>query len=192
MATPRFRCVICNTTDAKRRSSCLSTAYCSHACQKKDWPLHKTICKDFTTTLESPPPSPRHILAIHLPVSSPTPTLVWVALSPGGSPGAILSLPSDPEADRDCPGTESVFITSNKLRNFNLANTVAIKTRCNFLYDESPRNECVWAQTKGAVTYDWRGPMAIMRMTNGEYIDVKPEDLRTVVDWMVWYMRDLK
>lgn len=38
---------ICNATGAKRCGSCLSSAYCSPACQKNYWSVYKTLCKDF-------------------------------------------------------------------------------------------------------------------------------------------------
>ncbi|KAH8674471.1 hypothetical protein BGZ60DRAFT_404089 [Tricladium varicosporioides] len=69
-------CIICNSSNAKSCSSCHSISYCSLECQKSDWPLHKTICKTFTTLPSRP--SPSHKLAILFPVDSKDPQLIWI------------------------------------------------------------------------------------------------------------------
>ena len=42
-------CAYCNTIakkeDFKKWSKCICVAYCSKECQKKHWPVHKTVCK---------------------------------------------------------------------------------------------------------------------------------------------------
>jgi hypothetical protein len=69
-------CIMCNGSNAKSCSSCHSISYCSQKCQKDDWPLHKTICKAFTTLPSRP--SPSHKLAILFPVDSINPQLIWI------------------------------------------------------------------------------------------------------------------
>lgn len=61
MAIFRSTCTICNAPGAKRCSTCHSTFYCNPVCQKKDWSLHKTLCKDYKDMF-STRPSPSHKL----------------------------------------------------------------------------------------------------------------------------------
>lgn len=42
----QLTCTVFNGLNAKVCSSCHSISYCSSECQKLDWPLHKTICKN--------------------------------------------------------------------------------------------------------------------------------------------------
>lgn len=38
-------CSVCSTPSSLQCSRCLRAQYCSIACQKKDWKVHKEICK---------------------------------------------------------------------------------------------------------------------------------------------------
>ncbi|KAF2818375.1 hypothetical protein CC86DRAFT_309301 [Ophiobolus disseminans] len=40
-------CVMCREVASNSCSGCHSIRYCSTACQKIDWPVHKLLCKDF-------------------------------------------------------------------------------------------------------------------------------------------------
>jgi hypothetical protein len=48
-------CATCATPGADNHcGACKDIHYCSAACQKKDWPLHKLACKHFAASLASP------------------------------------------------------------------------------------------------------------------------------------------
>lgn len=40
-------CVLCHTKGVNLCGGCNGVKYCSTHCQKKDWPLHKTVCKQY-------------------------------------------------------------------------------------------------------------------------------------------------
>ena len=46
-------CVVCSSPATQRCAGCYSVAYCSPACQKQDWPLHKAACTKPYTVKES-------------------------------------------------------------------------------------------------------------------------------------------
>lgn len=68
-------CTICNKP-ATKCSTCLSAACCSIACQKADWPVHKTLCKSFANN--PPRPSQSHKLGFLFPPKSKYPKLIWI------------------------------------------------------------------------------------------------------------------
>ena len=42
--SPHRQCAHCTRPGTKRCSRCKKVWYCSQACQRKQWPLHKEIC----------------------------------------------------------------------------------------------------------------------------------------------------
>ena len=46
-------CAVCSSPATQRCAGCYSVAYCSPACQKQDWPLHKPACTKPYTVKES-------------------------------------------------------------------------------------------------------------------------------------------
>jgi len=201
MATPT--CAICNSAAAKRCSSCLSISYCSPSCQKEDWPLHKTICKNLTTLPQRP--SPSHKLAILLPVDLKDPQLTWAHFERNideedGVSYEMADLSSFLEKENLDPkyhdAREHKPVTRNVLRGFNLDHTVQVVCRETFLIDGSTSNACVRQTTRGKMTHDWRGPIVVMRQPGTAtdplvYEDMTAADLRVAVDYFVAYGRKL-
>ncbi|KAK0103241.1 hypothetical protein ONS95_005275 [Cadophora gregata] len=199
MATPT--CSVCNSSNTKFCSTCRSSAYCSPACQKLDWPLHKTICKAFTSLPARP--SPSHKLAILFPVDSKDPTLIWIECE--------RRVDEDDGMAYEVPNTEAVLsvedtdpkyksgkefkpIQRNALRGFDLSYTVQVICRDAFLIDGSTPNVCVRQTTKGEMTHDWRGPIVVLRQPGLGidplfYDDVRADDLRVAVDYFLYYGR---
>ncbi len=199
-----LQCTMCNTSDAKRCGVCHSASYCSQACQKADWLLHKIICKSFTALPERP--SPSHKLAFLLPTASKTPEIIWVKCEQRTEDegyGSIQWERSDidgilsseqvlPEYKGGIP--EHKLIKRNALRGFNLHYTVQVICRDTFLIDGSKSNSCVMEITKGKMTHDWRGPIVVMRQPGTEidprfYEDVTAAELGIVVDYFLSYGR---
>lgn len=179
MATQHQKCTICNTSGAKRCASCHSAAYCSSACQKKDWPLHKIICKALKS-IERPPGSYR--LALLFPADSKLPVATWVSCSSNEAPAA----PNLPDVDAIVGPKPHDFrsITRNELRGFDIDHSVVIisKQQSN---DVPTLNACVMHTTNGMARYKWAGPVIAMRIAEGinTYEDMTAEDLRVAVDY---------
>jgi hypothetical protein len=194
-------CTICNGSDAKFCSLCHSISYCSTECQKLDWPLHKTICKTFTT-LDSRP-SPSHKLAILFPVDSKDPKLIWIKCERhvDDDDGIAWEMPvtqpilaTENLDPRYQDAREFKRITRSVLRGFNLSYTVQVICRETFLIDGSTPNVCVRQTTRGQMTHDWRGPIVAMRQPGTAidplfYEDIKAADLRVAIDYFLAYGR---
>jgi hypothetical protein len=62
MATPQDQalCTTCDRVGTMLCNGCKSIHYCSTACQKINWSIHKIICKDYTQFIQSRPGSDHH------------------------------------------------------------------------------------------------------------------------------------
>ena len=191
-------CAICDSSDSKFCSLCHSILYCSRECQKTDWPLHKMVCKKFTTL--PPRPSLLHRLAIHFPAGSKESQLIWINClqqiddhdgSVWESPD-VHSILSNNAVAKHLNIFEYKPITRNALRGFDLSHTVEVICRDDFLSDGSTPNICVEQMTGGKKIYDWRGPIAVMRLRwDGSdskiYEDITATDFRVAVDYFLSY-----
>ncbi|QDS73390.1 hypothetical protein FKW77_007660 [Venturia effusa] len=84
-------CAICSKPAPLKCSRCKSIHYCDFECQKKDFKLHKIICKVYSEFDMNARPSPNHHLAFVFPEATQTsgpenaqnakvePKLVWIA-----------------------------------------------------------------------------------------------------------------
>jgi hypothetical protein len=192
-------CIMCNGSNAKFCSSCHSISYCSQKCQKDDWPLHKTICKIFTTLPSRP--SPSHKLAVLFPVDSKDPQLIWIECkrkvdSKDGIAWESPETRNQLEIEKTNPeyvhGREFKKIRRSKVRGFNLSWTVEVILRETALIDGSTPNVSVQHTTKGRMTHDWRGPIVVMRQPGITidplvYEDIRAGDFRVVIDYFLSY-----
>ncbi|CAO2653915.1 Nn.00g106480.m01.CDS01 [Neocucurbitaria sp. VM-36] len=78
------KCAMCNHRSTKICSGCKSICYCSKACQKADWPIHKLVCKDYQEFLPTRPSSDHHSV-INFPVNEGKPRFAWVRYIDGYS-----------------------------------------------------------------------------------------------------------
>lgn len=84
MATPATMafCTMCDNVGTMVCSGCKSIHYCSKACQKIDWPIHKIICKDYTTFITTRPDQDHHSAIIFHP-HEPKPRFLWLRFECG-------------------------------------------------------------------------------------------------------------
>ncbi|KAF8861057.1 hypothetical protein BDZ45DRAFT_800272 [Acephala macrosclerotiorum] len=166
------RCTICNSPNTKDCSSCRSSAYCSVECQQTDWPLHKIVCKSFTTILPTRPTA-FHKLAIVFPPDARVPRLGWVLCG---------------EKEDDMGGKHQYSETMELFGGGD---------RCQSA-NQSPTKTSILAATGGLMTHDWRGQILVLSKLTTTwdpryYQDVTAADLRVAVDYFVTYgVDDLK
>ncbi|KAH7091650.1 hypothetical protein FB567DRAFT_617312 [Paraphoma chrysanthemicola] len=70
-------CTVCDNSGELACSGCKSIHYCSKACQKVDWPIHKIICKDYAHFINTRPDADHHS-AIYFNPSDTSPCFVWL------------------------------------------------------------------------------------------------------------------
>ncbi|CAG8949137.1 hypothetical protein HYFRA_00004759 [Hymenoscyphus fraxineus] len=178
------KCTICNSSGAKLCSSCRSASYCSPVCQKKDWPLHKTLCKSLKSAQR---PSDCHRLAILFPSDSKLPLPIWVSCEASTSTAPSNSNQNPPAFNIDDvigpPPYDLRSITANELRGFDIEGSVIIISKAKS--DNIPEpNACIRNVTNGMARYKWPGTVVAMRIAQGTntYVDATATDLRVVVD----------
>jgi len=75
-------CTMCDRVGTLLCSGCKSIHYCSTACQRIDWPVHKIICKDYAQFVSARPDANHHS-AIYFNPDEPQPRFVWLPFECG-------------------------------------------------------------------------------------------------------------
>lgn len=71
-------CLLCKNHAMSHCEGCKNAIYCSEACQKADWPLHKMVCRSFQEFQTRP--TPRHTRALLFLANGTSPRFVWIEL----------------------------------------------------------------------------------------------------------------
>jgi hypothetical protein len=90
---------MCTQQSTQKCSGCKSIRYCSQTCQKKDWPTHKLVCKDYLPSLLTQP-SKDYFSVIYFPFNEDKPRSAWMRYEEGhnhphDSSFSELGLPAD-------------------------------------------------------------------------------------------------
>jgi MYND finger len=189
------QCTICGELTLKHCLSCLAAPYCSQNCQKRDWPLHRALCKRIR--LFPPRPASEYRLALFFPVERKRPELKWIKCTQNidDDDGEVWESPDCSLLGDDKPSRGSLTMTKNTRRGISLDHTIKIYIRDNFLADGSKPNKSILECTRGAVSHNWSGPCIAMRQPNTNvdplvYVDITLADFRTVVDYFSAYADD--
>jgi hypothetical protein len=136
--------ILCNKP-GRPCAPCKSTAYCSVECQQTDWPLHKLLCKKFSSF--SPRPDSDSKLGLYFPVDSKVPELIWVNC-------AELNVELQPHFQlymgRDIPYSEEWPIGHRIFRSIQLDPTVVTYSRHNLCSPGSAPNLSIKEGHKGS------------------------------------------
>ncbi|CAG8952801.1 hypothetical protein HYFRA_00009046 [Hymenoscyphus fraxineus] len=111
-------CAVCGKDAPYKCETCDSIFYCGEACQAKDGPLHKLLCqeiKSFLETRPSPHDSPVRVfrLGLKFPKKSALPELVWIPCKLQISPVGKAEWSPDLRASLDCD-IQSLFIKKSE------------------------------------------------------------------------------
>jgi hypothetical protein len=181
---------MCPGTTTNLCGTCKSAAYCTKACQKADWPVHKLLCTSFATFTTAP--SPTHRLGILFPETSFTPRLIWVDCP-------LMHTDDDlPWESATCPElgfnpARAVNICANALRKRWRKDKLGVYYNDDCYVDQSGGlNLCVPAVTRGKSLHPWGGSLLVMRLPGlevdpGKFVDVQMVDLRDAVDMFTTY-----
>lgn len=184
------RCTICNRPEANACTQCHASAYCSTACQKYDWPVHKLLCKSYAAFLPTRP-SALHFATILFPVDAPAPQLIWVECAVAARLSGPTQVPQ-PDGVLGYPigNQERVPINFSHTRQFGMTNKSVVVTS---IYEEDfpgalPLNVSIRNTVRKSVR-TWTGPTVVMSQPGKEfrlptYQDVTLADLRVAVDMM--------
>ncbi|KAF3002586.1 hypothetical protein E8E13_008260 [Curvularia kusanoi] len=97
-ATSPPLCAACHSPNSPQRcSTCKSIHYCSAACQKADWALHRLLCKQHT---KSSQPDSTYRRALYLQGEKGKPHFVWLKYGNDGLPlDKAKCFPSTPASE---------------------------------------------------------------------------------------------
>lgn len=69
-------CLACNKNATARCGVCENARYCSTQCQRKDWPVHKLLCKTFPDFQDRP--GPNFVRGLFFGADEDAPRFVWL------------------------------------------------------------------------------------------------------------------
>ena len=156
-------CTACSESTNRLCAKCKSARYCSTACQKADWRIHKLLCTSFSEFDASSRKSDEHFRAILFPVDEKKPKFIWLHCkwhdyddehNSYQHPEVKSYLGSDAMA-KDAP------IQYNPELKRTLSDTIYVCHRDTFLVDGSKPSQSIAAitSTKAGQFHDWRGPV---------------------------------
>lgn len=173
MASTNNQCAACSKP-GKLCAGCNNIHYCSAACQKTGWKVHKLVCSTFKESRH--PPGPMWMRVIAFPVNSTKPEFRWMPIRKGhiqrplvgdyfGADKPYFEYPSfsqDPKTDKQLP-----------LR-------ITVQDRDSFLTDGSWPNKSVHHLTNGHLFQEFRGPILVYgNALEGNDIKIKHVNLDT-------------
>lgn len=189
---------LCTTCDNQGRlvcGGCKSIHYCSTACQKVDWPVHKIICKDYSQFVNTRPDGDHHS-AIYFAPDEPVPRFVWLRYKcPHGHPDIEHLSQFGVNKERIQAGAFDVFANNPMLLRHiephhiavSLPEAKAICSCCNT--DLAPNGSL--AKINSELPGFFRGPVIAMgtycdadEEKKASSLDLGPSDFRHVVDFL--------
>jgi hypothetical protein len=196
---------MCNKPTSMVCKQCGNSSYCSQACQRADWPVHKLLCAQFKDFQN--PPSPFMRRAIWFPENEPDVKFIWVPVtrisSEDGDDDSVnlkTYFADTAELKPEFRGYQGngrpLIVNVNALRgNRRLGSAIDIRHRETALIDGSKRNQAVFSATKGRSCHEWRGPIVVLKQKKNRVAydtcsfcdDMDVAGLRDVVDYFTGY-----
>ena len=205
-------CDECDNEGAQRCGGCSSSWYCSKACQKNAWPLHKVLCtsfKDFQDRPKAEWPGEKYTRAIYFHYDEGAPRFVWLrTCTVAGDeypwlmtfPEALTTINEEEADSEEFPRMTKDEICHNYALARRLPYNIVVSSRDNFLNDGSTHNK---ASNKIIDFYsrhlhEWRGPMIAhgtdvyddnpLRREPSYSQDLGPSDLKIIAHWLNTYL----
>ncbi|KAF7198526.1 Protein CBFA2T1 [Pseudocercospora fuligena] len=170
MATPQdtpMTCPCCGDEATKTCSGCRDIRYCSAACQKSDWKIHKHLCKSLGQFPERPRKDMRR--AIYFPPDGDKPVFTWLETYPG-----IGCAHVETEGIIDfgrSKGSISIPLNVRTMRPLSKRIELHYDDEFNFNYD--CQNPALRTACNDVIRVSWRGPLlAYTGATSAETGDI--------------------
>ncbi|KAH7048484.1 hypothetical protein B0J12DRAFT_755501 [Macrophomina phaseolina] len=158
MADPSSLCLVCPNPGKHTCSRCYSTKYCSPKCQKAAWPVHKVLCKAYSTFDFTTRPSSDHSLSIFFPQDEPKPELMWLPCN-NQDADAHTNAVTAIIGRAHLPGYQSIAMDSALDRK--LPDILLLVHRDLFRIDGSKLSQSILplVQQPGMKHKEWKGPV---------------------------------
>ncbi|PSN72459.1 hypothetical protein BS50DRAFT_583994 [Corynespora cassiicola Philippines] len=153
-ATPEIECATdispticgaCKEIGTLRCGGCKNMHYCGSECQRKDWRVHKLLCKSFEQFQDKDRPSPAHHRAIYFPFDEQVPHFIWLCDSNDDTSRPSMTLPYLIRGDRP---QENIYINSDWKREVKYSNLIVLWTVQKSRMNSSNTNDAL-AKTLG-------------------------------------------
>ncbi|KAK0655748.1 hypothetical protein B0T16DRAFT_17756 [Cercophora newfieldiana] len=209
-ASARPLCTMCLQPGVNFCNGCQQARYCSAACQRADWPIHKQLCKAFAggTETNHPRPSPSHHRALYLSYETNKMDLIWVDCHEPPEPTELIKRESieHPDLEKFTAATKNVrdLGGANKYTFMNLAPAL-IRSLVphallgfSLIFDNDKElihptmiNQTINGLASPGHLSFWFGPMVVFACDPGDgkepsgrvVKDVAPRDVRHAVDF---------
>jgi hypothetical protein len=198
-------CKLCGSPSELRCNGCHEIHYCGQACQKKDWSVHKHLCKTFKDFLDRPAAEAddeNFSRAILFHPDEDGPRFIWLKqimeyhgyLSPSIN-HLLANNEEEARSDRFI-SSETAYIDKDTITGLPLSYCLQLTCRESFYYDGSTPNKAINKVSHRASPYlhDWKGPLIACGYEHSDRdhtvtVDLVPSDLRYIVNFFNTYMR---
>lgn len=185
-------CTMCGKPAPDLCKQCNSSQYCSRACQRSDWPVHKLLCSSFSNFLT--PPDASYKRCIFFPVSGTKPEFVWVHCSWHTDDDDGISYQLFDKTPFMGEGmTNTVWVQRNNTRARARTDALFVYVREAGSIDGSLLNKSVIAAARGRyVNLAWPGPLLVVRslgltLGDSQLVDTDMVDFRDAIDVLCSY-----
>ncbi|KAL3446069.1 hypothetical protein BJX65DRAFT_309309 [Aspergillus insuetus] len=175
-------------------------SYCSTVCQRKDFPAHKLLCKQFDT--HGARHSPEYRRAILFPEKQDKPRLIWARCNttPLTELTETIRVGTNPHLGPGDPKPDIARITYNPVRDLHFGADyerlrpapggycVALISRKESLIDGSNPNKSLITARKSSsiLARDYLGNMNLVcERSDGAHVDITLEDYLHLIDQLV-------
>ncbi|KAH6644218.1 hypothetical protein C7974DRAFT_439480 [Boeremia exigua] len=189
-------CAMCDEPSTQLCGGCKSIRYCSKACQKLDWRIHRLICKTYIDFFAGRPDREHHSM-IYFPVGEPQPRFIWVHIDDGHNHPSLEELAKHNIAI-DCSDTEGRFPVKSFRENFVLGRpldphyiTIILPStaQCCPCCKETHKSNDSLLKIDAELADTLRGPFLAWGVHHADYeahktspVDLGPLDFRHMVD----------